>query len=482
MAAPAVNPVNAPRSSPPPASPPSPAPLPRPRSQPSRLDRRLHRSYRQFHAVRGWLERHVTPTGALVFWLMVASASFIDVGQTTSHHLVALLLALNLGALLFLFRPAPRLVLHRVAPRHATVGTPMAYTIAVSNPRRRRVHGIELRERLADPRPTLAEFSTLAEPLEHRRNWFDRRYRFYRWQWLCQRNTRAVPLPVAVPDLPPGGRAEIRAELVPLRRGRLVLGDTETIRLDPFGLFRALGVQPTNASSIVIFPRRFRLPAAPLPGSHHRLQSGGVALAGPIGESEEFVSVREYRPGDPLRRLHWAGWARTQKPVVKEYQEEFFIRHALVLDTYGDGPESEAFEDAVSLAASFACTVDQSETLLDLMFVGDQAYVFTAGRGIAHSSQMLEVLAGVELRPDVSPEDLESLLLRHVTQVSGCAVILLHWDPPRQRLLQQLTLRRIPTVTFIVRDEPRPPDLALPSRTYWVQTGQVEAQLPRDAL
>lgn len=449
---------------------------------PSRLDRRLHRSYRQFHSVRQWLERHVTPTGTLVFWATVAAASFIDVGQTTTHQLVSVLFLVAVGALASLFLPVPRLIARRNAPRHATAGTPMSYTVELTNPRRRPVRGAEFWEGLPDPRPSLVEFASLEEPLERQRNWFDRRYRYYRWQWLCQRNTRARPRPLSIPVIPPGGRVEIRAELTPLRRGRLTLAAAQVVRLDPFGLFRRPTGIPADPSSIVIFPRRFRLPPSPLPGLNRQLQSGGVALAAPVGDSEEFVSVREYRPGDPLRRIHWSGWARTQRPVVKEFQEEFFVRHALVLDTFGGGPESDAFEDAVSLAASFACTVDESETLLDLMFVGDQAYVFTAGRGVAHSVQMLEILAGVDLRPNEAPDALESLLLRHAAQVSGCALILLHWDPPRQKLRERLQARDVPTVTLIVRSEPRPEGLELPPRTYWLRTGHVEADLPKDSL
>jgi hypothetical protein len=55
--------------------------------------------------------------------------------------------------------------------------------------------------------------------------------------------------------------------------------------------------------------------------------------------------------------------------VVKEYQDEFFERHALVLDTGTRRGEDAAFEDAVALAASFVYTIDTQECLLDLLFV-----------------------------------------------------------------------------------------------------------------
>ena len=54
----------------------------------------------------------------------------------------------------------------------------------------------------------------------------------------------------------------------------------------------------------------------------------------------------------------------------------------------------------MSVAASFACTLPTQESLLDLLFVGPQSYCFTAGRGVAHVEQMLEILASVRACSD----------------------------------------------------------------------------------
>ena len=53
---------------------------------------------------------------------------------------------------------------------------------------------------------------------------------------------------------------------------------------------------------------------------------------------------------------------------MKEYEDEFFVRHALVLDTFTERLQSEEFEEAVSVAASFACTIrtQESEVYVDL--------------------------------------------------------------------------------------------------------------------
>ena len=175
--------------------------------------------------------------------------------------------------------------------------------------------------------------------------------------------------------------------------------------------------------TVLILPRRYPLPAIALPGTV-KYQEGGVALAASVGQSEEYVALRDYRHGDPLRHIHWRSWARVGRPVVKEFEDEFFVRHALVLDTFTDHPHSEVFEEAVSVAASFACTLPTQESLLDLLFVGPQSYCFTAGRGVAHVEQMLEILASVRACADQPFRALEHLVLSHVEAVSGCICVL----------------------------------------------------------
>src|SRR5262249_52154644 len=147
--------------------------------------------------------------------------------------------------------------------------------------------------------------------------------------------------------------------------------------------------------TVLILPKRYPLPEFALPGTH-KYQQGGVAFAASVGESEEFVSLRDYRPGDPLRHVHWRSSARTGRLVVKEFEDEFFVRHALVLDTFATPEQGLAFEEAVSVAASFVSTVETQESLLDLMFVGAQAVCCTTGRGVSNAEHALGILASVQ--------------------------------------------------------------------------------------
>jgi uncharacterized protein (DUF58 family) len=145
-------------------------------------------------------------------------------------------------------------------------------------------------------------------------------------------------------------------------------------------------------------PKRYRIPALALPGAR-KFQQGGVSLSASIGDSEEFLSLRDYRPGIRCSALHWKSFARTGKPIVKEYQDEFFERHALVLDTGTRRGEDAAFEEAVAVAASFVYTIDTQECLLDLLFVGRAVKTYTTGRGQSHAEQDARSACGVPPSP-----------------------------------------------------------------------------------
>jgi uncharacterized protein (DUF58 family) len=222
------------------------------------------------------------------------------------------------------------------------------------------------------------------------------------------------------------------------------------VRPDPLGLVRALRPQALPAA-LVILPRRYPLPPLELPGTR-RYQPGGITLASSVGDSEEFLSLRDYRPGDPLKRIHWRSLARARKPIVREYQDEFFVRHGLVLDTFVPAPTA-VFEEAVSVAASFAAAVQTQDSLLDLMFVGTEAYVFTAGRGVGHVDRMLEVLAEVEPCRERDFSALHGLVLARHGVLSGLVCVFVAWDEARRAFVNHLRALGVPSLVLVVSDD-----------------------------
>jgi uncharacterized protein (DUF58 family) len=408
-------------------------------------------SYNRLFRLVEWGRARFTRAG----WMVAAMAGLSGVVGVDTHLSLAYQIFAFLAALLalsmlhgLLFRA--RFTAERRLPRLGTVGTPLGYRVRITAGPRGIPAGLRLREQLPDPRPDRETFLRTPEPGEARRNFFDRFTGYYRWEWLTHRRRFGRARSHPVPPLAPGATETVRMSLVPRRRGRLVLCGLTLLRPDPLGLFMgAVGFR--RHQSLVILPRRHPLPPLRMPGGR-RHHAGGVALTSSVGDTEEFVSLREYRPGDPLRRIHWRSWARTGRPVVKEHQEEFFVRHALALDTFIETAESEAFEAAVSVAASFACTVQTQESLLDLLFVGTEAVRVTAGRGLGDTDHTLEVLAGVRPSRVPSFSRLTAFVARRSATLSGCICVLLAWDAPRRELVRLLRGVGVPVWVLVVSD------------------------------
>jgi uncharacterized protein (DUF58 family) len=444
------------------------------------IRRALYRSFRFTHTIESWIGRRFTTAGRLaVACLGAAAVMGIDTNRTVAYQAFSFLGALLLVALASSLWFRGRFAVRRSVPRFGTAGEPLRYRVMVENLTDRRQTGLVLMDRLADPRPSFEEFMRSREPGEERRNWFDRTVGYPRWAWLVSRNRGATLTDQPLPALAPRTRADISPEIVPARRGHLRFTHVDVARPDPFGLYRACVTLPAP-SSVLILPRRYPMPRVTLPGAR-RYQRGGVALATSVGDSEEFASLRDYRPGDPLRRIHWKSWARLGKPIVKEYQDEFFVRHALVLDTFAPGEGTPAFEEAVSVAASFACAIQTQESLLDLLFVGPEAHVVTAGRGLAHTERMLEILACVRACATQPFLTLHRLVLDRHAGLSGCICVLLGWDAERQALVTDLEARGIPTLALVVSDAAPPAhdEGVAADRLHFLQPGRIAEGLSR---
>ena len=448
------------------------------------IKRFLYLSFRVFHAAKSWIMKRFTKAGLLVLAGLVASAVVgLDTHQTLAYQAFTFLLALVLTSIAcgVLFRA--RLSAYRKLPKFGTAEESLSYRILIKNRTQKRQFGLYLRENLEESPPSFEEFSGAREPDEKKRNPFDRRVGYHRWLWLLYRKQTARVNERSIPDLPSGGEQEVHARVVPLRRGRLTLHGLEIVRTDPFGLWKSYKKLPMT-QTVLVLPKRYPLPSIPLPGTR-KYQPGGVALASSVGDSEEFLSLRDYRPGDPLRRIHWKSWAKMGEPIVKEYQDEFFVRHALILDTFQKTEQSEILEEALSVAASFAYTIQTQESLLDLMFVGTEAYCFTSGRGIAHVDRMLEILASVRVCSDKPFSTLPALVMERASLLSGCICVLLSWDEERKKLIHLLKALGLPVLVLVITDHEASQPLdpgpmkSDPENLHRLQVGKIKEGLAR---
>ncbi len=415
------------------------------------INRFLYRSYRFFYAWQLWRERRFSRAGWVLFCLVGVLGLFsLETNRAMVYQAFAFLLPVMGFAVLFSLFFRSRFEVRRELPRYATAGENLTYAVYVTNNSRHRQRGLLAIENMANPCPDMEEMLTIPEPGENKRNAWDRRVMWFRFQWLIRLRKRADAGEFSLLPMEPGATVKNRAVLMPLRRGRINLTGMTITRPDPLGLFKATA-RIQNRQSAIILPRRYPVPSLTLPGVR-QYQPGGVAMASSVGNSQEFFSVREYRPGDPLRHIHWKSWARIGKPAIKEFQDEFFVRHALILDTFEPNGETDVFESAVSVAASFVDAFQSQEALLDLMFVEDRAYCFSCGRGLSDTGRMLEILADVTACRDKPFESLWPIVFENAAHLSGCLCVLLGWDETRRNFVRQLQAMHLPMCVIIIKD------------------------------
>lgn len=138
-------------------------------------------------------------------------------------------------------------------------------------------------------------------------------------------------------------------------RGRYEVGPMMIRVADPFGMVE-LGRAFHSTVPLTVTPRTVPLPPIRVGGAW--TGSGDNRPRAFATGSAEDVTVREYRRGDDLRRVHWRSSARVGELMVRREEQPWQSRVTIYLDNRrqhhrGHG-SSSSFETAVSAAASIA--------------------------------------------------------------------------------------------------------------------------------
>ncbi|HEV8254410.1 MAG TPA: DUF58 domain-containing protein [Vicinamibacteria bacterium] len=194
--------------------------------------------------------------------------------------------------------------------------------------------------------------------------------------------------------------------------GSYALGPVRVAAADSLGLFRAERAVG-GLDGFAVFPRVYDVQSLRPAGARGSL-SPQEATTGRPGQGALYLGVREFRPGDALRRVHWPATARRGSPVVKEFERDLVPYSTLFVDLHrrnraGTGRKS-TFEYLVRAAASLAWSAERRGELSQLFAEGSQAIFVPPGRGEVHLTQLLfELIRG---RQD-GATDLLELVARH---------------------------------------------------------------------
>lgn len=146
-----------------------------------------------------------------------------------------------------------------------------------------------------------------------------------------------------------GDRSDVRYRLPVIRRGILVLGPIEIICEDPFGLWIRRSAMGGRAEVVVLPAWQY---LTPLPRPASRFASMSTSRRTDPLSSADPATIREYVPGDDVRRVHWPSTARMGTPIVRTYEDPTHGRLDISADTGADRHDPDSFERLVSAVTS----------------------------------------------------------------------------------------------------------------------------------
>jgi len=297
-----------------------------------------------------WLPRTIRPTRE--GWWLISATLVVGLAATnTGNNLLYLILAMMLSFMAIsgvLSEQAMRRVrLQRGMPYRIFAGTPAAFSVRLTNGKRRLPsYGLYVAEPDPGGRPTPMHFFLKVGP-QAREGW-----------------TYSLMFP---------------------RRGRQYLPGLRLSTRFPFGLFTKSS-RPIQTQPVLVYPAVRPLARAEVPAA---LESGWRERHR-RGRGAGLYNLRQYRPGDDPRLLHWKTSARTGDLILREREEEERPQVRLILEDPAPGAAAEAVERDLSYAASVAAHAIRRGAAVELV-TGDGVLPF--GTGETHLDRVLEWLA-----------------------------------------------------------------------------------------
>ena len=230
-------------------------------------------------------------------------------------------------------------------------------------------------------------------------------------------------------------------------RGGYTLGPTRITSGDPFGIFRVTRVLPAR-KTLVVLPMQFQMgefisPPGMLPG-------GKAIRRKSIDITPHASGVREYVPGDPMKRIHWPTSIRREQLMVKEFEQDPQAEVWLFLDTHRNAHLSKPSEEfdtppiddlllirrrkiklppstieySVSIAASLAHYFLDQRRSVGVVTASEQEYkIIPAERSERQEAKILEALAFIQPESTFTLPSLVSAQMGQLPQGSSAILI-----------------------------------------------------------
>jgi len=213
-----------------------------------------------------------------------------------------------------------------------------------------------------------------------------------------------------------------------MKRGRYRLGPLTLSTRFPLGLVRRT-IHVDAVQDVLVLPRQGRLTPAWQTLCRRILHSDRGRRIQTSVMDGDFHSLRDWRPGDARRQIHWRTTARRRTPTVRRFELPHNADVALLLDicqtTAAAGSEDdETVEHAIRFAATVLgdlCRQNSGRVILGV--AGQTANVFRGSASAGLLRECLEHLATLEAGSGAALHSMVSDVLTNLRRDARVVVV-----------------------------------------------------------
>ncbi len=188
-------------------------------------------------------------------------------------------------------------------------------------------------------------------------------------------------------------------------RGQYGFSRVDLITRSPFGLIERDAIRDLPGS-VLVYPRLGRLSRRWRQIQRESTETRRGHRHDRSAQQQEYQGLREYRPGDSMRWIHWRTTARLGQPMVKEFEQQHDQELVLLLDpwlprTKVTNEERANLETAIRFAATVCYdTCQQPGRRLLLGWTGATPGLRNGPASVKLVHEMLESLALMRGTPE----------------------------------------------------------------------------------
>lgn len=219
----------------------------------------------------------------------------------------------------------------------------------------------------------------------------------------------------------------------------------------PLGFWKIKKIYPLQ-SKIIIYPEFYEANDFVISYRGLRVEFANTSSNRP-GLGGDFFEIREFKPGDSLRYLHWRATARTGKLMVKQLEKFTLSNSTIILDNspgliLGIGEESN-FEYAIKTAATIAERALSRRYHIKFICYDDEMNQIQSLKAYGKMTPLLDMLAKVKISEKIDVEDLLQAGIPEIEKESVAIFVLLTLTQGVTKKIMNLSERGVECVLVL---------------------------------